>query len=282
MRKAGNRVRVTVQLIDARDRPPRLGRALRPRARGHLRHPGRDDRGDRRDACPAASRPPRTTAPSASRPTTWRPTSACSPPRCCTTARSREDNAEAQRLLERAIALDPDYAHAHAWKACVLGQTWVYGLVRRPRRHLAAGGRRAARSRWRSTTTTATCTASWPRVQPDAQRSRQGGLPPGAGARAQSQLRPGRGAAGRAADLARAAGRRHRLDQEGDAPQPLPPRALLEPSRSRPATAPTNTPRPSRPSRGSRGPTTRTTPSSPPPSRRWATPSPPPRMPPKS
>ncbi len=39
---------------------------------------------------------------------------------------TREDNAEAQRLLDRALALDPDYAHAHAWKACVLGQTWVY------------------------------------------------------------------------------------------------------------------------------------------------------------
>jgi adenylate cyclase len=39
----------------------------------------------------------------------------------------REANAEAQALLDRAIALDPNYAHAHAWKACVLGQTWVYG-----------------------------------------------------------------------------------------------------------------------------------------------------------
>jgi adenylate cyclase len=37
-----------------------------------------------------------------------------------------DDNIEAQRLLDRAIALDPKYAHAHAWKACVLGQTWVY------------------------------------------------------------------------------------------------------------------------------------------------------------
>jgi adenylate cyclase len=37
-----------------------------------------------------------------------------------------DDNAEAQRLLDRAIALDPKYAHAHAWKACVLGQTWVH------------------------------------------------------------------------------------------------------------------------------------------------------------
>jgi adenylate cyclase len=39
---------------------------------------------------------------------------------------TRADNAEAQRLLDRAIALDPNYAHAHAWKGCVLGQTYVY------------------------------------------------------------------------------------------------------------------------------------------------------------
>lgn len=39
----------------------------------------------------------------------------------------REDNEAAQRLLDRALALDPSYAHAHAWKACVLGQSWIYG-----------------------------------------------------------------------------------------------------------------------------------------------------------
>jgi len=39
---------------------------------------------------------------------------------------SREDNAKAQRLLDRALALDPNYAPAHAWKACVLGQTWIH------------------------------------------------------------------------------------------------------------------------------------------------------------
>src|ERR1700732_151098 len=38
----------------------------------------------------------------------------------------REDNLEAQRLLDRALALDPNYAHAHSWKGCVLGQSWVY------------------------------------------------------------------------------------------------------------------------------------------------------------
>jgi adenylate cyclase len=40
---------------------------------------------------------------------------------------AREANAEAQRLLDRALALDPSYAHAHAWKACVLGQTYANG-----------------------------------------------------------------------------------------------------------------------------------------------------------
>ena len=40
---------------------------------------------------------------------------------------SKSDNTEALRLLERAIALDPDYAHAHAWKACTVVQGYVYG-----------------------------------------------------------------------------------------------------------------------------------------------------------
>ncbi len=38
-----------------------------------------------------------------------------------------EDNAEALRNLNKAIEIDPNYAHAHAWKACVLGQAWVRG-----------------------------------------------------------------------------------------------------------------------------------------------------------
>ena len=38
----------------------------------------------------------------------------------------REDNVEAQRLIEKAIELDPKYAHAHAWRGCIVGQAWIY------------------------------------------------------------------------------------------------------------------------------------------------------------
>ncbi|MCA0273309.1 MAG: adenylate/guanylate cyclase domain-containing protein [Proteobacteria bacterium] len=37
-----------------------------------------------------------------------------------------EDNKEARDLIDRAIALDPNYAHARAWRACILGQCWVH------------------------------------------------------------------------------------------------------------------------------------------------------------
>ena len=40
---------------------------------------------------------------------------------------NREENEEAQKLIGRAVALDPEYAHAHAWRGCILGQAWVYG-----------------------------------------------------------------------------------------------------------------------------------------------------------
>src|SRR4029078_11596627 len=123
-----------------RDRPPPLGRALRPRPRGHLRDPGRGDDVDRRD--PARSgrgggtrsprgAPQRGRVEAAPRDRAARlTTDNMAAYECVLTGKvlhhrsNREDNAKAERLLERAIELDPNYAHAHAWGACVLRQTW--------------------------------------------------------------------------------------------------------------------------------------------------------------
>jgi adenylate cyclase len=42
---------------------------------------------------------------------------------------SRSDNEKALDHLRRALALDPRYAQAHAWMACTLGQAWVNGYA---------------------------------------------------------------------------------------------------------------------------------------------------------
>ena len=42
---------------------------------------------------------------------------------------TREDNAIGQELIAKAIELDPQYSHAHAWKACILGQSYARGYA---------------------------------------------------------------------------------------------------------------------------------------------------------
>ena len=125
MRKAGNRVRVTGQLIDA----PTGRHVWAERYDREL-----DDifaiQDEITDAI-VATLPGRVEAASRER-ARRKPTDNMAAYECvlagqgAAPSRDPEDNAKAQRLLDRAIELDPEYAHAHAWKACVLGQTWVY------------------------------------------------------------------------------------------------------------------------------------------------------------
>jgi adenylate cyclase len=128
VRKAGRRVRVTVQLIDAEsDRhvwAERYDRELEDIFAIQ----------DEVTAAIVATLPGRVEAAGHER-VKRKPTDNLAAYECVLAGKvlhhhsTREDNAEAQRVLERAIALDPKYAHAHAWKACVLGQAWVYGWV---------------------------------------------------------------------------------------------------------------------------------------------------------
>jgi adenylate cyclase len=41
---------------------------------------------------------------------------------------TKDDNTEALRLLDKAIALDPEFAESYAWKACTLGQALARGF----------------------------------------------------------------------------------------------------------------------------------------------------------
>jgi adenylate cyclase len=126
VRKAGGRVRVTVQLIDAEtDRhiwAERYDRELKDIFAIQ----------DEMTCAIVATLPGRLEAATHDR-AKRKQTDNLAAYECVLTAKVlhhrsiREDNAEAQRLLDRAIALDPNYAHAHAWKACVLGQSWIYG-----------------------------------------------------------------------------------------------------------------------------------------------------------
>jgi adenylate cyclase len=126
VRKAGDRLRVTVQLIDAEtDRhvwAERYDRKLEDVFAIQ----------DEMTCAIVATLPGRVEAATHER-AKRKPTDNMAAYECVLAAKVlhhrslREDNAEAQRLLDRAIALDPNYAHAHAWKGCVLGQEWTYG-----------------------------------------------------------------------------------------------------------------------------------------------------------
>lgn len=125
VRKAGDRIRVTVQLIDAEaDRHVWAERYDRELADIFAIQ-------DEMTRAIVSTLPGRLEAAAHDR-VKRKPTDNMAAYECVLAAKvlhhrsARDDNAQAQRLLERAIVLDPNYAHAHAWRACVLGQTWVY------------------------------------------------------------------------------------------------------------------------------------------------------------
>ncbi len=125
VRKAGNRVRITVQLIDAEtDRHVWAERYDRELADIFAIQ-------DEVTSAIVSTLPGRIEAASRDR-AARKTTDNMAAYECVLTGKvlhhrsNRADNLRAQRLLERAIELDPGYAHAHAWRACVLGQAWVY------------------------------------------------------------------------------------------------------------------------------------------------------------
>jgi adenylate cyclase len=125
VRKAGNRVRITVQLIDAEtDRhiwAERFDRQLEDIFAIQ----------DEVTASIVATLPGRLEAVAQER-AIRKPTDNMAAYECVLAAKvlhhrsTREDNEKAQVLINRAIELDPNYAHAFAWRACILGQTWVH------------------------------------------------------------------------------------------------------------------------------------------------------------
>jgi len=137
IRKAGNRVRVTVQLVEAAsgshlwaeryDREltdifelqDELTKAIVATISGRLESAVAEG---------ARSKPPRD----------LNAYDCVMRAKLCHHRGGREDNREALQLLDTALELDPGYAAAYGWKVCVLSQAWTRGYRRYSRDEEAA------------------------------------------------------------------------------------------------------------------------------------------------
>lgn len=131
VRKAGNRIRLTVQLIEAETDQhiwaERYDRDL-------------EDIFDIQDELTQAivSILPGRVEAAAQERAERKPTDSMAAYECVLTGKrlhhrsTREDNARALEMMNRAIEIDPQYAHAHAWKACALAQGIALGAAEDP------------------------------------------------------------------------------------------------------------------------------------------------------
>ncbi|HWH80838.1 MAG TPA: adenylate/guanylate cyclase domain-containing protein [Burkholderiaceae bacterium] len=125
VRRVGDRVRITAQLIDAEaDRhvwAERYDRKLEDIFAIQ----------DEMTSAIVAVLPGRVEAATADR-AARKPTGSMAAYECLVTSKvlhhrsTRAENVEALRLVTRATELDPNYAHAHAWRGCIIGQAWTY------------------------------------------------------------------------------------------------------------------------------------------------------------
>lgn len=126
VRKAGNRLRVTVQLIDS-DRDTHIWAERYDREMDDIFAIQ-----DEITAAVVATLPGRIEASKTDQIARKKPSNLAAY-ECVLAAKvlhhrsTPTDNEEAIRLIDRAISLDPEYAHAHAWSGCIRGQAWGYG-----------------------------------------------------------------------------------------------------------------------------------------------------------
>ena len=164
VRRAGDRVRIVAQLIDADDGPASLGRDLRPRADRHLRDPDRRRAADRRRAQGGAVAGGADPDPPGADGRRRRPTSSTSRDGTATRRYTEESIRKGIEYFEQAIARGPRVcagARRASRSPTPRSRRGVGGGAVRPDEayHRGQGGRRDGR--WRSTPSWARRTPCW-------------------------------------------------------------------------------------------------------------------------